>query len=128
MKVPSKGKAPADPGADQRQAVPVLDVGGVDDEPQRQAQRVGEQVPLAAIDVSGVDPVRAAEPARPGGPVRTFLLVSRPRGPPASLVLTLWLPMMAAEGDPSRPACSRAAITNVAWIVDQMPSCQNRRK
>jgi hypothetical protein len=122
------GKPPADAGADEAEAVPVLDVGRMDDQPQRQAQRVGEQVPLAAIDGNAVDPVGAAEPARPAGPVGTFLPASKPRGPPASLVLTLWLSMMAAEGDPSRPACSRAAISKVAWIVDQMPSCQNRRQ
>jgi hypothetical protein len=97
------------------------------DQPQRQAQRVGEQVPLAAIDGRAVDPVRAAEPARGGGPVGTFLPASKPRGPPASVVLTLWLSMIPAVGDASRPTCSRAAMSRVAWIVDQMPSCQKRR-
>lgn len=56
------GKALANSGTGQRQAVTVLDVGGVDDQPQRRARRVGEQMPLAAIDGRAVDPVRAAEP------------------------------------------------------------------
>ena len=58
----------------------------------------------------------------------TFLPASKPRGPPASVVLTLWLSMIPAVGEASRPACSRAAMSRVVWIVDQMPSCQNRRK
>ena len=40
----------------------------MDDQPQRQAQRVGEQVSLAAIDSSTADPIRSAEPTRGGGP------------------------------------------------------------
>ena len=40
----------------------------------------------------------------------------------------IWLSMIPAVGDASRPTCSRAAMSRVAWIVDQMPSCQKRRK
>ena len=38
------------------------------------------------------------------------------------------LRQLEAEGCASRPACSRAAISRVAWMVDQMPSCEKRRK
>ena len=101
------GETPSDARADQPQAVAVLDVGGMHDQPQRQAQRVGEQVALAAVDLlAGIEPTRAAGF---GG-------------------LDAWLSMIPAVGDASWPACSRAAMSRVAWIVDQMPSCQNRRK
>ena len=58
--VPEPGEAPVESGADQGQAVAVLDVGGMDDQPQRQAQRVGEQMSLAAVDLlAGIEPPRA---------------------------------------------------------------------
>ena len=101
------GETLADPGADQAQAVAVLDAGGMDDQPQRQAQRVGEQMPLAAVDL--LARVEAARAARLGG---LDALAVDDRG----------------GRRPSRPACSRAAMSSVAWIVDQTPSCQNRRK
>ena len=87
------GEALADLAADQRQAVTVLEVGRMQDQPQRQAQRVGEQMPLAPVDLlAGVEAARA----------------------PASVVLTLWLSMIAAVGDASRPDCSRAAMSRLA--------------
>jgi hypothetical protein len=42
------GKAPAQAAADQRQPVAVLDAGGVDHDHQQQAQRVDQDVALAA--------------------------------------------------------------------------------
>ena len=51
----------ANSGADQPQAIAVLDAGGVDDQPQRQSQRVGEQMPLATVDfLAGIIAARAA--------------------------------------------------------------------
>ena len=54
-------KAPADAFAGESEAVPVLDVGGMNDEHQRQADRVGDKVPLAPGDLlAGVEPLDAA--------------------------------------------------------------------
>jgi hypothetical protein len=41
----------------------------------------------------------------------TFLPASRPRRPPASVVLTFWLSITAADGCASRPARSRSRTT-----------------
>ena len=58
--VPKPRETPSNPGADEPQAIAVLDVGGVNDQPQRQAQRIGEQMPLAAVDfLAGVEAARA---------------------------------------------------------------------
>ncbi len=105
--VPQPGEAPSNPAADQLQPVSILDIGGMDDQPQRQA----------CVSVSRWR-------LRPF----TFLPASNPRGPPASVVFKLWLSTMPAVGEASRPACSRAAMSSVVWMLDQMPSCQNRRK
>jgi len=56
------------------------------------------------------------------------LPASNPRTPPDSVVFTLWLSMIAALGEASLPACSRAAINSVIQMCFQIPSCQNRRK
>src|SRR5215208_1057343 len=45
------GEAPAQPAADQRQPIAILDVGGVDDDHQQQAQGVDQNVALAAVDL-----------------------------------------------------------------------------
>jgi hypothetical protein len=42
--------------------------------------------------------------------------------PPASVVLTLWLSMIAAEGLASRPTRSRSAITSAWFIRSKRPS------
>ena len=77
------------------------------DQPQRQAQRVGEQVPLAAADLlAGIEAARAAGF---GGP--DALAVDDPR---------CWR-RLAANLLPSRHEQG-------GLIVDQMPSCQKRRK
>ena len=55
------GKAPANSGADQPEAVTVLHAGGMDDPSQRQARRIGEEMTLAPIDLlAGVEPAWAA--------------------------------------------------------------------
>ena len=74
----------------QHAALAVLEVGGVDDGVQHQAERVDQDVPLLALDL--LAPVVA---------------VRVDRGPPFSALLTLWLSMIAAVGLASRPACSR---------------------
>jgi len=58
-------KAAADAAADPGQAVPVLDVGGMNHHDERQAERIGEQVPLAAIDrQQAIDPIAEGDGAR----------------------------------------------------------------
>jgi hypothetical protein len=47
------------------------------------------------------------------------------RGPPASVVLTLWLSMIAAEGLASRPIRSRSAITSAWFIRSKRPSSRH---
>ena len=52
----------------------------------------------------------------------TFLPASSPRAPPASVVLTLWLSMIAADGLASRPTRSRSAISSAWFIRSKRPS------
>jgi hypothetical protein len=50
-----EGEAPGDPVEDQRRAVAILHAGGVDLDAQHEAERVGHEVALAALDpLSGV--------------------------------------------------------------------------
>jgi hypothetical protein len=71
--------------------VGVLDVGRVDDDPEQQPRAVDRDVALAAPDLLG--------------------RIVAPR-PPFSVVLTLWVSMMAAVGLGSRPDRSRSAATS----------------
>ena len=74
----------------QRRAVALLNVGGLNDGVQQQTLRVYQDMALLALDLlARVIPVRID------------------RGPPFSAALTLWLSMIAAVGLASRPACSR---------------------
>jgi hypothetical protein len=62
------------------------------------------------------DGVRRTNEMRRAKELRRALLSSIViAGPPASVVLTLWLSMIAAEGLASRPVRSRSAITS-AWF------------
>lgn len=70
-------------------AVAILDIRRMDDRADQQSAGVGEDVSLAAL---------------------IFLPASKPRGPPASVVLTDWLSITPADGLASRPATSRACI------------------
>lgn len=81
---------PLDPRQQRSGAVGVLDVGGVDEDPGEEARGVDGDVTLAALDLLGR--VKAS-------------------GAPFSVVLTLWVSRMAAEGVGSRPSCSRSIIT-----------------
>ena len=80
-------EAPGDPVEDERGAVAILHPGGVDLDAQHQAEGVGDQVPLAALDPLS----------------RSYPTSSRASAP----VFTLWLSMIAAVGLSSRPSSSR---------------------
>src|SRR5271165_5274695 len=81
----------AEQGRHQRcAAVTVLDVGGVDDRMHQQALRIDEDVALFAHDLLAGVVTRRID-----------------AGPPFSVLLTLWLSMIAAVGLASRAAASR---------------------
>lgn len=81
-------------------AVPILDIGAVDDEPDQEAERVGQDVPLAALDLlAGVE---AADAAAFGG---LDALAVDYAGARAGL----------------RPSSSRAAVTRWWLIVFRSP-------
>ena len=73
-------------------AVAILNVGGMNDGMQQQAQRVYQNVALLALDLLARIIARRID-----------------AGPPFSALFTLWLSMMAAVGLASRSACSRQA-------------------
>jgi hypothetical protein len=77
---------------DQQRAIAILQIGRVDDDVQQEAERVDEDVPLAARDLlARVIPRRID------------------RRPPFCAPLALWASMIATVGLASRPACSRTA-------------------
>src|SRR3954454_9077414 len=58
---PGPGEAPAQPAADQRRPVAILDAGGVDHDDQQQAESVDQDVPLAPVHLlAGIVAPRAA--------------------------------------------------------------------
>ena len=70
--------------------IAVLHIGGVNHDPQHHAERINQDVPLAADDLlAGVIPLRID------------------RGPPFCAALALWLSLIAAEGLASWHASSR---------------------
>ncbi len=77
---------------DQPSAITILQVGRVDDDVQQEAERVDENVPLAARDLLARVIPRRIE-----------------RRPPFCAPLALWASMIATVGLASRPACSRTA-------------------
>lgn len=74
--VAQPGESMADRRQQQRRAVAILDVGWVHGGRDQQPVGIGQDMALAAIDGSAVDPVRAAEPTRAGGSVGIFLPAS----------------------------------------------------
>ena len=52
---------------------------------------------------------------------------SQPRGPPLSVVFTLWVSMIAAEGLASRPAPSRSMTTKWWRMLSHTPSRRKAR-
>lgn len=76
----------------QRSAVAILNVGGVNRDAQQQAERIDEDMALAARDLLGrVKALRIEQ------------------GPPFGAVLALWLSIMAAVGLAALPSFSRTA-------------------
>ena len=74
----------------QNAAVAVLDIGGMNDHVQQQAQRIYENMALLALDLFA-----------------RVIAMRIDTGPPFSALFTLWLSMMAALGLTSRSDCSR---------------------
>ena len=74
-------------------AIAVLDVGGMHDGVDQQAQRIYENVALLALDL-----------------LARIITMRIDPGPPFSALFTLWLSMMAAVGLASRSSCSRHSI------------------
>jgi hypothetical protein len=71
-------------------AVGVLDIGGMDKDTEQEAGGIDPDMALAALDLLG------------------SVVAARP---PFSVVLTLWVSMMAAVGLASRPSVSRSVVT-----------------
>ena len=89
----NEGKqAPGAPIEHQSRTVAILHVGGVDNDIQEQAERVDENMPLAARNLLARIEALRVEPSAP-----------------FCAALALWLSMMAAVGLASRPSCSRVA-------------------
>ena len=78
---------------DEDRAIAILDVGGMNDDLEDQAEGIDDDVSLAALDL--FPGVEAA-------------------GPPFSASFTLWLSMIPAVGLASLPSCSRTARSNVS--------------
>ena len=74
----------------QNAAVAVLDIGGMNDHVQQQAQRIYENMALLALDLFA-----------------RVIAMRIDTGPPFSALFTLWLSMMAAVGLASCSPCSR---------------------
>ena len=77
---------------DQARAVAILHAGRVDDDVQQEAERIDEDVPLAARDL-----------------LARIKALRIDRRPPFCAALALWLSMIAADGLASRPSRSRTA-------------------
>jgi hypothetical protein len=81
---------PEESGKKQDAAVTILDIGGVNNRVEQQAQRIYEKVALLALDL-----------------LARIIAMRIDPGPPFSALLTLWLSMMAAVGLASRSPRSR---------------------
>jgi hypothetical protein len=88
-------------------SIPILDVGSVDHYRQQQSQGIHHNVPLAA---------------------RHLLASIVATRSPFSVVFTLWLSMMAAEGVGSLPSISRTLGCKASWMCSQVPSNRHLRK
>ncbi len=85
-------QGPGSFGQHLRGAVAVLDVGRVNGHAQQEAERIDEDVALAALDLLARIEALGVE-----------------KSPPLGAPLALWLSMIAAVGLASRPSCSRTA-------------------
>ena len=89
------------------EAVGVLDVGRMHEDAEQQPVRVHRDV--AHRSATRLDPF-------------SRLAASQPRGPPLSVVFTLWVSMTAAVGLASRPAPSRSMTTRWWRMLSHTPS------
>ncbi len=76
----------------ERRTVAILNVGGMNRNAQQEAERIDEDMPLAARDF-----------------LARVIALRVKQSPPFGAALALWLSMMAALGLASRPCCSRTA-------------------
>lgn len=114
------GAALDDPAAWVDGADPLGGMGGVGKSPldegkaaTRDLQQRDRAVAVPRIGWMGLQHDRPAPVSTMWCRLRPFirLSASKPRGPPASVVLTLWLSTIAAEGMASRPTRSRSSMT-----------------
>ena len=102
---------PIDFVEDEDGPIPILDAGGMNDDPKRQAFGVDKGVALAPLDLfSGVIAYLAVKTA------------------PFSAAFNVWLSMTAAVGLASRPSCSRSVMCSSSQMASQTPSLWNLRK
>ena len=80
--------------------IPVLDIGGMDEDEDEVAAGIGQDVALATLDL--LARIIAANP-------------------PLSVVLTLWLSITPALGEASRPSTSRRFITSTVLMLANNP-------
>ena len=106
-----KGEAPARLPQEGVGPVPVLNIGWVDADGQQQAERVGQDVALAAQDL-----------------LARVIAGRVERGPPFRAPFTLWLSMIAVVGLASRPAFSRTSTYSTWWMRLSVPSQSHRSK
>ena len=92
---------------DQLGTIPVLDVGRVDHHRQQQSHGIYDDMPL------------------PSGDPLARIVAARP---PFSVVLTLWLSMMAALGSGFLPSASRTMGRSASWTRSQVHSSDHWRK
>jgi len=95
----------------QRRTIAVLDIGGMNDDIQQEAERVDEDVALAARDL--LASIEALW-------IEAFA--------PFWAALALWLSMMATLGLASRPSRSRDWTYNAWWMRSSVPSQSHSMK
>jgi hypothetical protein len=104
-------------------AVAVLDVGGVNDSVEQQAQRIYDNVALFALDLLARIP-RVAPKARP----RTGSAVRINARPPFSALFTLWLSIMAAVGLACRDGLRRRERGSRRPVAENRVATFNRAR
>src|SRR5216683_4216996 len=96
-----------EPGQQRHGAGPILNIGRVGQNGEQEAERIDHDVALSTSHLlAGIPAAR----------------------PPLSVVLTLWLSMMAADGLASRPSASRAAMRRTCSISSQTPAVMKARQ
>jgi len=90
QELPQERMHPEQGRKQQDTAVAILDIGGMNDGVEQQAQRIYENVALLALDL-----------------LARIIAMRINAGPPFSALFTLWLSMMAVVGLAWRSSCSR---------------------